>query len=126
MRVREAKPAERGVFMRLAHEYLKGSVEKGGWVQDSDANVEKLAKIFDAFTTGVRPGTVKMIGHESVLMAGDMGSVFDLTFIKPAQVFLAHGEYQDLLRTAVVEELKDQGFDVLLTPKPETAEVVKL
>ena len=118
-RVREAKPAERGIFMSLCRAFLEENVTLGGWMQADDTNVEQLAKFFDAYTTGTMEGTVKFIGHEAVIMAGAIGSPFKMSFGKGAQGWFTYVKpevrkkgYSKLLREAVISDLTDMGFDM--------------
>lgn len=118
IRVREAKPRDRGLFRKLWKEYLKDQVKKGGDILPTKNNLDKFEMIFDKYVNKELPGVVLFVADHAVAMFGSRGEeVFDINIEKPAQGWGTYVKPEarrhnigTKIREVAVEKLRELGF----------------
>jgi GNAT superfamily N-acetyltransferase len=120
IRVREAKPRDRGLFKKLWKLYLEEEHERGGVVLPTDENVEVAATLFDRYLGEDFDGVVLFVADKAVLMYGDAGMFYKTSLGKVATPWgiYVDPEVRNLsvateLTKAAVEKLTALGFDHL-------------
>jgi len=120
IRVREAKPRDRGLFKKLWKSYLEEERETGGIMLPTEANIETSAVMFDNYVDGTYEGVVLFVADKAVLMYGDPGMVFETTLGKVAWGWgiYVHPDFREKgiakeLTKAAVDKLISLGFNRL-------------
>jgi len=122
IKVRRAKPGDKGLFLKLWAEYLGDeSLLSAGGVPPTAHNMEIFEQIFDGYVSGDFQGVVLLHAEDAILMWGDPGGqLFESPFGRQAQgwgvyvrePFQGKG-VASALQTKAVNILRDMKFDTI-------------
>jgi hypothetical protein len=130
IRVREAKPRDKGLFKMLWQKFMEEQHKKGDLALPSEHNLGFYAELFDLYVSGEVDGVVLFVADQAVTMCGDPLSYLELRYgrqaywwgmyVEPENRKLGisnafHGKMQELLQ--------EKGFDFGATTHVEGDEV---
>jgi len=120
IRIRAAKPRDRGLFKKLWKAFLEEECKGGGIILPTEENLEVSAVLFDSYMDGSFDGVVLFVADKAVLMWGDPGWTFETSLGKAALFWgiYVDPEYREKdianeLTKAAVDKLKALGFNNL-------------
>jgi len=131
VRVRIAKPTDKGLFKKLWWEYMNSPERKNDDAVVNDHNLEVFVKLFEAYTSKTLKGVVLLVGEDAVLMHGSMGESPFQTKYDPFAIgfgvyvrpqLRGEGVSQQLYRKSF-KILKGQGFRYIIGGVVETEKI---
>lgn len=120
IKVRKAKPRDRGLFLKLYKKFAEDEYKKGSSIPVTKNNIELYGAYFDAFTSGDLDGVILIFRENAFVMYGEIGSAFDYEK-KQANSFAiwVDEEYRgkgiaQILRDKAFKYLKEKGFETVI------------
>jgi ribosomal protein S18 acetylase RimI-like enzyme len=122
IRVRRAKPGDKGLFLKLWAEYLGDKkLDEAGGVPVTEHNLSIFEQLFDAYVNEEWQGVVLLHAEDAVLLWGDPGGqLFESSLGRQAQAWgvYVRESYRkkgvaDALRSKAVNILRQMEFDTI-------------